>query len=79
VDYLCLLPGFVVMVAADEVELMHMIATAARIDDRPSAVLYPCGNGIGLALPERGKPLEIGEGESFNGERVLLFSASALV
>ena len=52
----------VVMAAADEVELMHMVATMAQIDDRPSAVRYPRGEGIGLALPERGQPLPIGKG-----------------
>ena len=50
------------MAAADEAELMHMIATMARIDDRPSAVRYPRGEGIGIDLPERGTPLAIGEG-----------------
>jgi 1-deoxy-D-xylulose-5-phosphate synthase len=62
VAYLGCLPGFVVMAAADEVELMHMVATMAGIDDRPSAVRYPRGEGAGLALPERGRPLEIGKG-----------------
>jgi 1-deoxy-D-xylulose-5-phosphate synthase len=62
VAYLSCLPGFVVMAAADEAELMHMIATMARIDDRPSAVRYPRGEGVGVDLPERGTPLEIGKG-----------------
>jgi 1-deoxy-D-xylulose-5-phosphate synthase len=62
VAYLGCLPGFVIMAAADEVELMHMVATMAGIDDRPSAVRYPRGEGVGLALPERGRPLEIGKG-----------------
>jgi 1-deoxy-D-xylulose-5-phosphate synthase len=62
VAYLGCLPGFVIMAAADEVELIHMVATMARIDDRPSAVRYPRGEGVGLALPERGRPLEIGKG-----------------
>jgi 1-deoxy-D-xylulose-5-phosphate synthase len=61
--YLCTLPGFVVMAPADEVELMHMVATAAAIDDRPSAVRYPRGEGIGLELPARGTKLEIGRGQ----------------
>jgi len=60
--YLCCLPGFVVMAPADEAELKHMIATAVAIDDRPSAVRYPRGEGTGVALPERGIPLEIGKG-----------------
>ncbi|HZA65732.1 MAG TPA: 1-deoxy-D-xylulose-5-phosphate synthase [Geminicoccaceae bacterium] len=62
VAYLGCLPGFVIMAAADEAELMHMVATMAQIDDRPSAVRYPRGEGIGLELPERGRPLEIGKG-----------------
>ncbi len=62
VAYLGCLPGFVIMAAADEAELMHMVATMAKIDDRPSAVRYPRGEGIGIDLPERGTPLEIGKG-----------------
>ena len=62
VTYLATLPGFVVMAAADEVELMNMVATCAAIDDRPSSVRYPRGEGIGLQLPDRGTPLEIGKG-----------------
>ena len=60
--YLGCLPGFVLMAAADEAELVHMVATAAQIDDRPSAVRYPRGEGVGVEMPERGKPLEIGRG-----------------
>ena len=62
VAYLACLPGFVVMAAADELELMHMVATAAAIDDRPSAFRYPRGEGVGVELPARGTPLEIGKG-----------------
>ena len=62
VAYLGCLPGFVLMAAADEAELVHMIATAARIDDRPSAVRYARGEGEGVDMPERGEPLEIGKG-----------------
>ncbi len=62
VAYLGCLPGFVVMAAADEAELMHMVATMAQIDDRPSAVRYPRGEGVGIDLPERGTPLPIGKG-----------------
>jgi 1-deoxy-D-xylulose-5-phosphate synthase len=62
VAYLGCLPGFVIMAAADEAELMHMVATMAQINDRPSAVRYPRGEGIGVALPERGQPLPIGKG-----------------
>jgi 1-deoxy-D-xylulose-5-phosphate synthase len=62
VTYLGCLPGFVIMAAADEAELVHMMATAQAIDDRPSAFRYPRGEGIGVALPEEGVPLEIGKG-----------------
>ena len=55
VAYLGCLPGFVVMAAADEAELMHMVATAAAIDDRPSAFRYPRGEGIGVELPAEGR------------------------
>jgi 1-deoxy-D-xylulose-5-phosphate synthase len=61
-SYLCCLPGFVVMAPSDEAELKHMVATAVQIDDRPSAVRYPRGEGTGVELPERGIPLEIGRG-----------------
>jgi 1-deoxy-D-xylulose-5-phosphate synthase len=60
--YLGCLPGFVIMAAADEAELMHMVATAAAIDDRPSALRYPRGEGAGVEMPEEGTPLEIGRG-----------------
>ena len=60
--YLGCLPGIVLMAPADEVELMHMVATTALIDDRPSAVRYPRGEGTGLDLPARGTPLPIGRG-----------------
>jgi 1-deoxy-D-xylulose-5-phosphate synthase len=62
VTYLGCLPGFVIMAAADESELVHMMATAAAIDDRPSAFRYPRGEGIGVPLPEEGVPFEIGKG-----------------
>jgi 1-deoxy-D-xylulose-5-phosphate synthase len=62
IAYLGCLPNMVLMAAADEVELMHMVATAAQIDDRPSAFRYPRGEGLGLTLPARGTPLEIGRG-----------------
>jgi 1-deoxy-D-xylulose-5-phosphate synthase len=60
--YLGCLPGFVIMAAADEAELVHMVATAAMIDDRPSAFRYPRGDGVGVDMPEFGVPLEIGKG-----------------
>jgi 1-deoxy-D-xylulose-5-phosphate synthase len=62
VTYLATLPGFVVMAAADEAELVHMVATARAIDDRPSAFRYPRGEGIGVPIPLIGEPLEPGKG-----------------
>jgi 1-deoxy-D-xylulose-5-phosphate synthase len=62
VAYLATLPGFVVMAAADEAELMHMVATARSIDDRPSAFRYPRGEGMGVPLPKIGQPLALGKG-----------------
>ena len=60
--YLGSLPGFVLMAPSDEAELRHMIATAVAIDDAPSAVRFPRGEGTGVALPERGEVLPIGKG-----------------
>ena len=60
--YLGCLPGFVIMAPSDEAELVHMVATAAAIDDGPCAVRYPRGEGVGVELPARGTPLEIGRG-----------------
>jgi 1-deoxy-D-xylulose-5-phosphate synthase len=75
VAYLACLPDFVVMAAADELELMHMVATAAAIDDRPSAFRYPRGEGIGIDLPARGTPLEIGKGRVLReGTKIALLS-----
>jgi 1-deoxy-D-xylulose-5-phosphate synthase len=62
IAYLATLPGFVVMAAGDEAELVHMVATARSIDDRPSALRYPRGEGLGVALPARGEILPIGKG-----------------
>ncbi len=62
ISFLCCLPGIVVMAPSDEAELMHMVATAAAIDDRPSALRYPRGNGVGVDLPDHGEVLEIGKG-----------------
>ena len=59
--YLCTVPGFVIMAPSDEVELMHMIATASVIDHGPSAIRYPRGEGVGVELPSRGTQLEIGK------------------
>jgi 1-deoxy-D-xylulose-5-phosphate synthase len=60
--YLACLPGFVVMAPADEAELVHMVATAAAHDSGPIAFRYPRGEGVGVALPERGEALPIGKG-----------------
>jgi len=62
IPYLGCLPGMVLMAAADEAELVHMVATAAALDDRPSAFRYPRGDGVGVELPVRGKPLALGKG-----------------
>ena len=76
--YLGCLPGFVLMAAADEVELVHMVATAAAIDDRPSALRYPRGNGLGLERPAEGVPLPIGRGRVVReGSTVALVSLGA--
>jgi 1-deoxy-D-xylulose-5-phosphate synthase len=66
------------MAAADEAELVHMVATAAAIDDRPSALRYPRGEGIGVPLPAQGMPLEIGKARIVReGSKVALFSFGA--
>ena len=73
--YLGCLPGMVVMAPSDELELMHMVATSAAIDDGPSAVRYPRGEGLGLALPARGEVLEIGRGRVLReGSQVAILS-----
>jgi 1-deoxy-D-xylulose-5-phosphate synthase len=78
VAYLGCLPGFVLMAAADEAELVHMVSTAVAIDDRPSALRYPRGEGLGVPLPAEGKPLEIGKGRIVReGTKVALFSFGA--
>jgi 1-deoxy-D-xylulose-5-phosphate synthase len=73
--YLGCLPGFVLMAAADEAELVHMVATAVAIDDRPSALRYPRGDGVGVDMPDVGVPLEIGKGRIIKeGSSVALLS-----
>jgi len=73
--YLGCLPNFVLMAAADEAELVHMVATAVAIDDRPSAFRYPRGDGVGIDMPEFGVPLEIGKGRIVReGSKVALLS-----
>jgi 1-deoxy-D-xylulose-5-phosphate synthase len=75
IAYLGCLPGFVLMAAADEAELKHMVATAVAIDDRPSAFRYPRGEGTGVELPSQGRPLEIGKGRIVReGSAVALLS-----
>ncbi|QHQ36957.1 1-deoxy-D-xylulose-5-phosphate synthase [Algicella marina] len=78
IAFLANLPDFVVMAAADEAELAHMVATAASIDDRPSAFRFPRGEGVGVEMPERGTPLEIGKGRIVReGSRVAILSFGA--
>ncbi|KPQ06952.1 MAG: 1-deoxy-D-xylulose-5-phosphate synthase Dxs [Rhodobacteraceae bacterium HLUCCA12] len=75
VAYLSNLPGFVVMAAADEAELVHMVATAAAHDEGPIAFRFPRGEGAGVDMPERGQPLEIGKGRMIQeGGRVAILS-----
>ncbi|KAG6517395.1 1-deoxy-D-xylulose-5-phosphate synthase 1, chloroplastic-like [Zingiber officinale] len=82
VTYMACLPNMIVMAPSDEAELFHMVATAAAIDDRPSCLRYPRGNGIGVPLPagNKGVPLEIGKGRiMIEGERVALLGYGAAV
>ena len=75
IGYLAALPGFTVMAAADEAELKHMVATAAAFDEGPIAFRYPRGEGVGVEMPVRGKPLEIGRGRIVReGTKVALLS-----
>ncbi|WP_456389414.1 1-deoxy-D-xylulose-5-phosphate synthase [Profundibacter sp.] len=75
IAFLANLPDFVVMAAADEAELVHMVATAVSINDRPSAFRFPRGEGVGVELPERGVPLEIGKGRIVaKGSKVAILS-----
>jgi 1-deoxy-D-xylulose-5-phosphate synthase len=75
VAYLGCLPGFVIMAAADEADLVHMVATQVAINDRPSALRYPRGDGVGVEMPAEGKPLEIGKGRIVReGSKIALLS-----
>jgi 1-deoxy-D-xylulose-5-phosphate synthase len=75
IAYLGCLPGFVLMAAGDEAELVHMVATQAALDDCPSALRYPRGEGAGVTMPEEGKPLEIGKGRIVKeGHKIALLS-----
>jgi 1-deoxy-D-xylulose-5-phosphate synthase len=76
--YLGCLPDFVVMAPSDEAELVHMVATCAVIDDRPSAVRYPRGEGMGVPLPQRGQVLPLGKGRVLReGATVALLNLGA--
>ena len=78
VAFLSNLPGFVVMAAADEAELKHMVATAAQHDEGPIAFRYPRGEGVGVEMPAQGVPLAIGKGRMIReGGRVALLSFGA--
>ncbi len=75
VAYLGCLPGFVLMAAADEADLAHMVATQVAINDAPSALRYPRGEGLGVPMPAEGVPLEIGKGRILReGHKVALLS-----
>lgn len=73
--FLATLPGFVVMAASDEAELVHMVRTAADYDEGPISFRYPRGEGIGIELPERGQFLDIGRGRILReGTKIALLS-----
>ena len=75
VGYLGALPGFVIMAAADEADLVHMVATCVAIDDGPSAVRFPRGDGVGVEMSEKGVALEIGRGRIIReGTKIALLS-----
>ncbi len=75
VAFLGVLPNMVVMAAADEAELVHMVATAAAYDDGPIAFRYPRGDGVGVEMPQEGVPLEIGKGRVMRqGDKVAILS-----
>jgi len=78
IAYLACLPGMVIMAAADEAELKHMVATSLAIDDRPSAFRFPRGEGFGVALPARGEVLSIGKGRIMReGSSIAILSLGA--
>jgi 1-deoxy-D-xylulose-5-phosphate synthase len=78
VAFLANLPGFVVMAASDEAELVHMVKTSLALDDRPSAFRFPRGEGVGVEMPERGEVLEIGKGRMIaEGNRVAILNFGA--
>ncbi|CAN1222866.1 Probable 1-deoxy-D-xylulose-5-phosphate synthase 2, chloroplastic [Linum grandiflorum] len=80
--FMACLPNMVVMAPSDETELIHMVATAAAIDDRPSCFRYPRGNGIGTVIPpnNKGTPLEVGKGRVLReGSRVAILGYGTIV
>jgi 1-deoxy-D-xylulose-5-phosphate synthase len=78
IAYLACLPNMTVMAAADEAELVHMVATAAAHDSGPIALRYPRGEGVGVDLPEHGEPLPIGKGRVLReGSRIAILSLGA--
>ena len=78
IAYLGCLPGFVLMAPADESELVHMVATATQINDRPCVFRYPRGDGIGVPIPAEGIPLEIGKGRIVKeGNKIAILSYGA--
>ncbi|XP_031496222.1 probable 1-deoxy-D-xylulose-5-phosphate synthase 2, chloroplastic [Nymphaea colorata] len=82
IAYMACLPNMIVMAPSDEAELMHMVATAAAVDDRPSCFRFPRGNGVGAALPpnNKGTPLEIGKGRVLlEGTRVAIIGLGSIV
>ncbi|KAG6577337.1 putative 1-deoxy-D-xylulose-5-phosphate synthase 2, chloroplastic, partial [Cucurbita argyrosperma subsp. sororia] len=82
ITYMACLPNMVVMAPSDEAELMHMVATAAAIDDRPSCFRFPRGNGIGVDLPPnyKGTPIEIGKGRILmEGTKVAILGYGSIV
>ena len=73
--YLGCLPGFVIMAAGDEADLVHMVATQVALNDCPSALRYPRGEGVGVEMPAEGKPLEIGKGRIVReGSKIAILS-----
>jgi 1-deoxy-D-xylulose-5-phosphate synthase len=75
IPYLGCLPNLVLMAAADEAELRHMVRTSLAIDDAPSAVRFPRGEGVGVTMPERGEILELGKGRILReGTKIALLS-----
>ena len=78
IAYLGCLPGLVLMAAADEAELVHMVTTALAIDDRPSGLRYPRGEGFGVNLPDQGEALPIGKGRVMReGSTIAILSYGA--